>query len=183
MLRPWHRTFVTLSILAVLAVLAAWPSVARAHGKGVLKLADRRLVAGGTVRVNGERFPKASSLVILLVGPAGRMRLGEVRTDTAGAFRAAPVVPADLPVGAYRLVVLASDGDEVGALDVELVPAAARDHEAGHAEGSPDPTARSLSLDRERDLRTTGGAVIGIVAALVAGGLLLRRPAAARPSQ
>ena len=58
MLRSWHRASVTLGILAA---LAAWPAVAAAHGKGVLKLADRRLVAGDTVRVSGEKFPKASS--------------------------------------------------------------------------------------------------------------------------
>jgi len=116
---------------------------------------------------------------MLLVGPAGRTRLGEVRTDTAGVFRTAPVIPADLPVGAYRLVVLASDGDEVGALDVEVMPAAQREHPAGHTDGSAEPSAQPLSLERARSPWVTGGTLAVIVVAVVVGGLLLRRPAAA----
>ncbi len=177
MLCSWHRTRVTLGILAA---LGAWPSVATAHGKGVLKFADRRLVAGDTVRVTGEKFPKVSSLVMLLVGPAGRTRLGDARTDTAGVFRAAPVIPADLPVGAYRLVVLASDGDEVGALDVEVVPAAAQAHGMmQHGGGASEPSAQPLALDRARSPWVTGGTLAVIVVAVVVGGLLLRRPASA----
>lgn len=164
-----------LRFLAALTVLA---SVASVHGKGVLKLADRRLVAGDTVRVSGEKFPKAENLTMLLVGPPGRTRLSEIRTDTAGLFRVAPVVPADLPVGAYRLVVLASDGDEVGALDVEVVPAAQGGH-TGHEDSSAAPSAQPLSLERARSAWVTGGALAVMALAILVGGLLLRRPTAA----
>jgi hypothetical protein len=165
-------------MLRLLTVLAVLVSVAAVHGKGVLKLADRRLFAGDTVDVSGEKFPKASSLVMLLVGTAGRTRLGEVRTDTAGVFRAAPVIPADLPVGAYRLVVLASDGDEVGALDVEVVPVATPRRALEAANGSAEPSAQPLALERARSPWISGGMVTVILIAVVVGGLLLRRPIA-----
>lgn len=165
-------------MLRLMAVLAVLVSVAAVHGKGVLRLADRRLVAGDTARVSGEKFPKASRLVMLLVGPAGRTRLSDVQTDTAGVFRAAPVIPAELPVGAYRLVVLASDGDEVGALDVEVVPATQRGHPAGHTDTAGEPSPRPLSLQRARNPWVTGGTLAVILVAVVVGGLLLRRPTA-----
>jgi len=166
-------------MLRLLAVLAVLVNVVVVHGKGVLRLADRRLVAGDTARVSGEKFPKASSLVMLLVGPAGRTRLSDVQTDTAGVFRAAPVIPADLPVGAYRLVVLASDGDEVGALDVEVVPATAPRRALEAPDSSGEPSAQPLSLARARSAWVTGSALAVIAVAILVGGLLLRRPTAA----
>jgi len=74
--------------------------------------------------------------------------------------------------------VLASDGDEVGALDVEVVPAAQRGH-AGHEDGSAEPSAQPLSLQRARSTWVTGGALAVIAVTILGGGLLLRRPAAA----
>lgn len=165
-------------MLRRLAALAVLVSVVAVHGKGALKLADRRLVAGNTARVSGEKFPKASSLVMLLLGPAGRIRLNEVHTDTAGVFRAAPVIPADLPVGAYRLVVLASDGDEVGALDVEVVPRTTPRHALEAANGSAEPSAQPLALERARSPWVMGGMLAVILVAVLGGGLLLRRPMA-----
>jgi hypothetical protein len=165
-------------MLRLLAVLAVLVSVVAVHGKGVLRLADRRLVAGDTAHVSGEKFPKASSLVMLLVGPAGRTRLSDVQTDTAGVFRAAPVIPAELPVGAYRLVVLASDGDEVGALDVEVVLAATPRRALEAADSSAEPSAQPLALERARSPWVMGGTLAVILVAVVVGGLLPRRPTA-----
>ena len=166
-----------LKILAALSVLA---SVATVHGKGVLKIADRRVVAGDSVRVSGEKFPKAANLTMLLVGLPGRTRLMEIRSDTAGRFRVAPVVPADLPAGAYRLIVVASDGDEVGALDVEIVPATERRQPAAGSDEAAEPSAHPLSLERARSPWVTGGTLAGIVVAVVVGGLLIRRPNAGK---
>ena len=165
-------------MLRRLAALAVLVSVVAVHGKGALKLADRRLAAGDTARVSGEKFPKASSLVMLLVGPAGSTRLLAVHTDTAGLFRAAPVIPADLPVGAYRLVVLASDGDAVGALDVEVVPGTTPRHALEAANGSAEPSAQPLALERARSPWVMGGTLAVILVAVLGGGLLLRRPIA-----
>jgi len=57
------------------------------------------------------------------------MALDTVRTDSAGAFAALVLVPAVATPGAYRLVAVADDGDEVATLDVTVVAAApAADH-------------------------------------------------------
>jgi hypothetical protein len=163
--------------LGLLVILGGWAPFTVAHDKGVLKLANRRLVAGGSVQLVGEKFPKASKLVLLISGAAGRTQLAEVRTDTTGAFRAAPLMPAHLAPGAYRLVVLADDGDEVAGVDVEVVAAVADQHPAGHGEGSPEPSAEPLALERARSPWVTGGAWAVVIATFAAGGLLLRRPA------
>lgn len=161
-------------MLKLLATLALLVSAAAVHDKGILRLADRRLVAGDTLRVSGEKFSKRASLVMLLVGASGRTRLAEIRTDSAGLFRITPAVPADLPAGAYRLIVVAADGDEVGALDVEIVLATQRAHPAGHGNGSAEPSAVPLSLERARNPWVTGAAALGIVLAFIGGALLLR---------
>lgn len=162
-------------MLRIGVALAVLLSVAIVHGKGVLKLADRRLVAGDSVRVSGEKFPKAANLTMLLVGLPGRTRVMQIRSDSAGRFRVAPVVPADLPAGAYRLIVVAADGDEVGALDVEIVPATERRRPAARSDETAEPSAEPLSLERARSPWVTGGTLAGIVLAVVVGGLQLRR--------
>lgn len=177
MLRSRHSRVVSLGIVAVLAV---WPAVAAAHGKGVLKVANRRLVAGDTMWIAGEKFSKAATLRLVLTGAGGRTRLGDVRTDSTGVFRTTLVVPVDMPLGSYRLVALASDGDEVGALDVEVIPAATvQQAMMGHADGASEPSAQPLALERARSPWVRGVALVTIAAALLVGGLLLRRPSAA----
>jgi len=81
-------------------------------------------------------------------------------------------------VGTYRLIVLASDGDEVGALNVEVVPAAQRGL-AGHEDGSAEPSSQPLSLERARSAWVTEGALAVMALAILVGGLLIRRPTAA----
>lgn len=164
-------------MLKFVGIVAALAALAAVHGKGILKVADRRVVAGDTVQVSGEKFPKAATVVMLLVGPSGRTPLDTIRTDTSGRFRVVPLIPADLPTGTYRIIVLASDGDEVGALDVEIVPAAQRAHPAGHmTEAAAEPSAQPLPLQRARSPVVSGGALAFIVVGGIAGGLLLRRP-------
>src|SRR6266545_5518636 len=105
---------------AVLAVAVLAPGGLVAHGKGILKLASRELAAGDSVRLSGEKLPKRAALGVFLIGVGGRTRLTEVQTDSTGAFAGAVLVPHDLAPGAYRLVAVASDGDEVGTLDVTV---------------------------------------------------------------
>lgn len=189
--RNWTRHVLTAS--AVAALVAAAPAVAvangaMAHPEGTLKLASRQLVSGSTVLIRGEMFAERGKLRLLLVGVAGRFQLGEVTADSVGGFAESLEVPANLALGAYRLVAIATDDDEVASLNVELLaaaPDADEEHEHAGEANHPDdgehtdaaePTDEPLSLDRAGSPLVTGGAVVAILLALVTGGLLLRRP-------
>lgn len=163
------------ALVAALSIAAGTPTTST-HEEGVLKLPSAVLTAGTTVRLTGEQFTKGGRLKLVLVGVSGRSDVAEVRADSAGRFTNELSVPGNLAAGAYRLVAIASDGDEVGALDVEVVfraadaPAAAESHE-GHA----SPTAEPLPLARAKSPLVTGGALITIVLALTLGGTMLYR--------
>ncbi len=168
--KGWFRSALTLGVLA--GTVTAVPKVGAAapppHPEGVLKLSDRHLVQGSTVRIGGEKFSRNGNLDLVLVGVAGRFTLGKVTADSVGGFESSFEIPADLEVGSYRLVAIASDGDEVASLNVDLLG----QPEAEPTDGS---SAEPLAVDRAGRPWVTGGAVVGIVLALVAGGMLLRR--------
>lgn len=170
--RFWKRTSVVTGLaMAFLTLLA---SQINAHEKGVLKLATRQLVPGDSVGIAGERFGRRAELKIELVEIAGRTRLDTVRTDSLGAFRRAPVVPADLPPGSYRVVAVAADGDEVASVDVSVVVrASSLMPSQAHEESAP--SARPLVLPRARSPLVTGGALAVIVSTFAGGAMLLRR--------
>jgi len=173
-----RKTRKTATIVGLLAVAAA---TAWAHEKGILKPATRTLTAGDTLALAGEKLPKSERIAVRLVGVGGRIMLDTVRTDSAGAFAARVLVPADATPGAYRLVAVADDGDEVATLDVTVVAAAPAAEHAGmdhHDESAAagEPSAQPLALERAQSPAVTWSAVGGIVLALVLGGVLLRRP-------
>ncbi len=191
--RNWIRHALTVSTLAALVAAvpaAAIASDAIAHPEGTLKLASRQLVSGSTVLIRGEMFAERGKLQLLLVSVAGRFQLGEVTADPVGGFAESFEIPANLALGTYRLVAIATDEDEVASLNVELLAAApdadeenehagagAANHseDGEHAEAA-EPTDEPLSLDRAGSPLVTGGAVVAILFAFVTGGLLLRRP-------
>jgi hypothetical protein len=161
----------------LMAAITAVPAVATVlHPEGTLKLADRRLAAGSSVHVGGEKFVRSGTLELVLVGLAGRVPLGKVETDSVGGFTESLGVPANLEFGSYRLVAISSDGDEVASLNVELMAAPEEPEAEGAHSEAAEPTAEPLALDRAESPWVTGGAVVGIVFALAAGGLLLRKP-------
>ena len=193
--KNWIRHVLTASTVAALGAAAPAVAVANgamAHPEGTLKLASRQLVSGSTVLIRGEMFAERGKLQLLLVSVAGRFQLGEVTADSVGGFAESLEVPANLALGAYRLVAIATDEDEVASLNVELLAAAPEADEenehagagAGAANHSEDgehaeagePTDEPLSLDRAGSPLVTGGAVVAILFALVTGGLLLRKP-------
>jgi hypothetical protein len=172
-----HQLRVVFGVSALIAVSIGVPALAAPlHPEGTLKLEDRTLVPATTVQVGGEKFHEGGTLHLVLVGVTGRIPLGEVTADSVGAFTTAVALPADLEIGAYRLVAVATDGDEVASLDVELVaPPEEPRAEHEHPEMA-EPTAEPLALDRADSAWVTGGALIGIVLALVAAGVLLYKP-------
>jgi len=98
-----------------------------------------------------------------------------VHADTSGAFAAMLHVPPDIAPGSYRLIAIASDGDEVGVLDVSVVSARPGSSAASRHE-SDMPSAVELTLPRARNPWVTGAAVLVIMLSLIGGALLLRRP-------
>lgn len=194
--RSWPgRALIVASLVAVITSIPATVMAADAlrHPEGALKLAERQLVAGSTVPIGGEKFAEHGKLELFLVGVAGRFSLGDVTADSVGGFAKSFGIPTDLVLGAYRLVAIATDGDEVASLNVELLaespapdkgPGLSEDEgghvEDGHshdAESAEDaPTDESLILERAGSPWVRGGAVVGIIIALVGGGLLLRKP-------
>ncbi len=189
--RSWPgRAFAVGSLVAVITSIPATAIAADAirHPEGTLKLAERQLVAGSTVPIRGEQFAEHGKLELLLVGVAGRFRLGDVTADSVGGFAKSFDIPADIELGTYRLVAIATDEDEVASLNVELLAAVPNaDEDPGHAEGAghsedgehvenAEPTDEPLTLDRAGSPWVRGGAVVGIIIALVGGGMLLRKP-------
>jgi hypothetical protein len=168
----------TLGIALVVALVVAAP-----HEKGTLKLAVKSFRAGDSLAIAGAKFSKKDELTLALVGVSGRIALGDVPTDTAGAFRRVMLIPASLAAGEYRLVAEAIDGDEVATLDVVVLAASAMagmpdmpgmKHPAEH-EGAEMPTGAPLELVRPRSAVVTATAIAVILACAFGGGLLLRR--------
>lgn len=166
--------------VALLAASLAWPLTrAAAHEKGVLKLPSRELAPGDSVRVAGEQFGARTELRLVLVGAAGRITLGTVRTDTAGAFATRLEIPSDAALGPYRLLALAPDGDEAATFDVALVPRPASHGHTTNPEAAARPSPEPLDLERARSPAVTAGALLGIAVALIGWIALLRRGTAA----
>ena len=163
------------TILTLLAI-----TVTALHSGGKLKLASKHLMVNAAFELIGTEFAKKESFTILLIGPAGRTKLGEIKTDTAGKFAATLTTPASVKPGSYRLIVEASDDDEAATADVMVMAndgmaVVAEEHDPGQHEDMDMASPEPLRLDRARSPLVTGGAVATIVLALAAGGLLLRR--------
>jgi hypothetical protein len=171
----------TVALGALFLAAALVPASARAHENGVLRLPRRTFTAGDTIALTGEKFGGRAELRLAMIGMRGRIELATVRTDSAGAFTARLGVPADAAEGAYRLVALAADGDEVATLDVTV---AAPDEHAGHdttamAGMSTEQHAASaepLALDRAHSGLLTAVTLTLAAVALGLGAVLVRRP-------
>jgi hypothetical protein len=179
---------VALASLPTLANATADDAAARMHPEGTLKVTDREIHAGATFEIGGEKFASDGTLELMFVGLVGDVPLGEVTADSVGSFHGSFAVPANLDAGAYRLVAIAADGDEVASLDMSVLaavldPAGDDAHaevnggDAGAHSDAAEPTDEPLALDRASNPWVTGGAIAGILFAIVGGGVLLRRPA------
>ena len=171
----FHHAALSMTLASTVALLGATSDALNAHEQGVLKLASRELIAGDSARVLGEKFARRSTVTLFLSGVRGRIRLQEVHADTGGRFGATLHIPSDVVPGGYRLIAIASDGDEVASLDVAVVSARPAVSAASHHE-SEMPSAVGLALLRARSPWVTGGAVVAIALSLIGGAWLLRRP-------
>jgi len=173
------------SYVAGALAVATLATTALAHEKGRLKVATRQLTPGMALELSGEKFHKNDLFTISLFGLAGKIRVGEIRADSAGKFAGSVTVPADASPGTYRLVLSAADGDEAASVDVEVGAPGAQmasgpdsqvTGEHHHHTESTEPTAEPLGLERASSPLVRGGALAGVVVALAVGATLLRRP-------
>ena len=177
--------------VALIALVAAPYGTAFAHDQGVLKLVSKRFRAGDSLAVTGAKFTPKDEVTLVLIGVTGRVALGDIPTDTSGAFRRVVLVPASIAAGQYRLVAEAIDGDQVASLEVMVEPASATasgpapmaampgmEGMPGHDGMTKDPTGEPLELTRSRSTAVTGTAIVLIIACVAGGALLLRGPRA-----
>ncbi|MBI4408218.1 MAG: hypothetical protein HY561_00835 [Gemmatimonadetes bacterium] len=140
------RREVVAGLIWLLAFLGAVPT-APAHEKGVIRLRTNPLPAGSEIELRGERLPRNAPLRLELRGTLETFPLAEVRTDSAGVVTGRFGLPAEAGPGNYALVALAADGEEVGRVELVLVPAAAADGHARHEAGPVEPHATAELMD------------------------------------
>jgi hypothetical protein len=164
-----------------IAMIAA-ALLALVHGQGQLKLESKSVAAGAALHMTGVKFAKNEALDVLLAGPSGRVQLKHILTDSAGAFHDFVVIPEGTAVGAYRIVLVASDDDEVGQADFEIAGGTGQsgDHHAGEMAGHDmasmgGASAEPLVLPRARSPWVTGGAFLTIALALGIGATAVLR--------
>ena len=175
-----RRTLVSLVLSGTMSAPAL------AHEKGSIRLASKQVPVGGELALRGARLPKSSTLQLQLRGTLETFPLGEIRVDAAGVAQARIALPSEARMGAYKVVVVAPDGDVAAQADLVIVAAAmpsggemtAEEHAkmtntSATATAEPHASAEAMDLD----VRTTPGewAVIAavVVACAVMGVLLL----------
>ncbi len=167
------------STLALLALLASSAAPALAHPKAVLRSSQSSIAVGEQLPVAGERFGARGSFRLVLAGALSEYTLREVTADSAGTFSVDVTIPDGTRPGQYRLLVFASDGDEVAALDLSILPALAAesppanpDHlESPEGEHVGDAAGMELpkSIVPERSWSGIEWGVVGLVIGLAAG--------------
>jgi hypothetical protein len=114
------------SIISSIALVLALAVPLSAHPtSGVLHLASKQVGIGGELVLRGERFERTTDLELELRGTLDNYPVGEVKTNTAGAFQVTLTLPPHVPAGAYTLVAIAPDGDITARVDMMIVPAEA----------------------------------------------------------
>ena len=160
--------------------------LALVHGQGQLKLDTKTIAPGAALHLTGAKFAKNEALDVLLAGPGGRTQLKHILTDSTGAFHDFVIIPEGSAPGSYRIVLVASDDDEVGQADVQVTGGGAQTsggqsgemagHDMAHMGGA---SAEPLALPRARSPLVTGGAFLTILLALGIGATAVLRSRAA----
>ena len=175
---------------ALLLTLGAAPR-AVAHPTGRLKLASKTLHAGDSLAIGGERFATSDEVTLVLVGVTGRVELGAVPTDTAGAFQHTFFVARSAKEGQYQLVAEAIDGDPVATVDVVVQgPSMPMSMGAMPSGSMPEgmamdarPSGEPLQLVRATSAAVRWSARLFVLACALAGALLLRRDPHTNPKE
>ncbi len=166
-------------ICATIAIVFAANAAlgAAAHGKGRLVLPHPAVAAGSALHVEGVEF-EPGAYHLHLRGTLARYELPRVEIGEAGTFSLAWDVPADARPGAYRLVVVAPDGDEVTNADVAITPLgpgpAASEERLGH-EAPTAARADAMPLERSRSAAEWVVILLAIAGSGALGAALLRR--------
>lgn len=149
------------------------------HEEGVLNLASPTVAAGASVALSGERFSRATAYRLVLKGALREFALSTVESDDEGGFTLELEIPAAAQPGAYRLVALAPDGDDVAEVDLEVQVAAPSEAGAMKEVGDELATAalpRADELDLERRWTGVEWFLVGLLfGGALAGGLALYR--------
>lgn len=176
------------------AFLFAWPLLAApsalgalgAHEEAVIESPQSSVPAGGTLSLAGKDFTAGESYALRLVGALREYELGEVEPSDAGTFTLELEIPGHVVSGAYRLVAVAEDGDEVARMDLQVLapnPSAAAEGgaDSGGAHGAAaGGGARADDIRIERDRSGLEWGAIGLLVGLAGGfgiGLLKRTDA------
>ncbi len=170
---------IALTLTTLLATQLTLSSV-RAHEEGVLTLSSPTATAGSTLTVKGADFSRLTAYVVVLKGALRSFELGRVTSDTAGSFEIELSLPAAASPGSYRVAAVASDGDEVSVVDLEIQaapvsPVTSERPGVKAADAHAGPSAEPLPI--ERDWSGAEWFVLGTLfgGALAGGSALLRR--------
>jgi hypothetical protein len=188
------KNFIRRSAVVFAAVaLALTPSTSVfGHETGAIHLASNHVPVGGEIDLRGEKLPKSETLKLELRGILDTYPVGEVKTDTAGAFQAKFTLAATVPVASYTLVAIASDGDVTARADLSVVAATTASTDTpsqmpGMAGGMPGMTGASgehataapMSIPSTTTAAQWAVIYILIGLSLISGAFLLRRSATA----
>jgi hypothetical protein len=129
-------------VVAATALVLTPTTHAFGHETGAIHLAANHIPVGGDIELRGEKLPKSEKLKLELRGILDTYPVGEVRTDTGGAFQGKFALPSGVPAATYTLVAIASDGDVTARADLTVVAGAA----VSTAVSTTTPAAGSSSM-------------------------------------
>lgn len=112
--RPRYVQGVLLAVAGLLIFGA--PLVAAHEGGPRVLISPDRVGPGGVVDVRGEDLGPDATVVLALIGETGEVPLGQATADGEGHINAAVALPAELPVGTYRLRATTVGGGQLDAI-------------------------------------------------------------------
>ena len=172
------------TIISSIALILALAVPLHAHEKGAIYLASKQVAVVGELALRGVKLPKNAAIGLQLRGTLNTYPIGDVKTDTAGAFQATLALPPHVLTGVYTVVAIAVDGDVTARADLVIVPAPAVVQRAkpampgmqsqmpgGHA------SAEMMAVDQDKSLIERIIVAVLVLLSFGGGALLLQRAA------